>query len=107
MTEYIKYADDEMRMGVFKELGLGREDLIDHIHYNPQRHQIEVYSIIAGDVRCGGLNLKKRDIFLTNIARRPSARILESELSNYYDTQVIQNKKIDSSLAIAVCKWPQ
>lgn len=107
LSEFMKYSDDRMRMGVFHQLGLQRTDLLDLFQYNKDRHQIEVYSIVKHDVKCEEHDFEfyNREIFLSNIARRPPITILEKELSEFFDVEVFKNADIDNTLALAICAW--
>ena len=106
LREFLKYSNDRMRMGVFRQLGLDREALRDFVQYNPDRHQVEVYCVVAQvpvhlsptlDVRIG-------DVFLANVARRPTAAMLSAELSRHFVVEVFKNRDADPLLALAVCR---
>ncbi len=104
IQEFIKYSDDKMRMGVFKELGFKRNDLLDFMVFNEKNSQIEIYTAIKSTSNMvTGLLLECGDIFLSNVARRPTQKLFVSELEAFYSVRALHNKNIDRYQTIAIC----
>lgn len=105
LNEFLKYSDDQMRMGVFSEIGFNRRQISDLIQYNPNRHQVEIYVTVTSPLRdgLGGLSFERGDVFLANIARRPPVNVLKNELSDHFHVEVFKGS--NNSLALAICRW--
>ena len=99
LEEFLKYSDDRMRMNVLRELGLERQDIVDFIQYNDDRHQIEVYSVVKHDVRSKslGFDFSQSDIILSNVARRPPIDVLRAELEEFFRVMIINHPPTSTS----------
>lgn len=105
LREIEKYHDDKMRMGLFSQLGFKRENLIDIIQVNREREQVEVYSLVSKKSSLSELKIEGNDLFLANIARRPSLDNLKKELSEVFTVVILKNaNSVEKQLTLAVCK---
>ncbi|MDK9784589.1 L-histidine N(alpha)-methyltransferase [Vibrio sp. B172a] len=105
LREIEKYHDDKMRMGLFSKLGFKRENLIDIIQVNREREQVEVYSLVSKKSSLSELKIEDNDLFLANIARRPSLDNLKKELSEVFTVVILKNaNSVEKQLTLAVCK---
>jgi uncharacterized SAM-dependent methyltransferase len=102
----MEYWNPVMRLALLEAIGFRKAELHNHVAYNPQREQFEMYMFVreVSDPILRGLGIVPGDIFLTGVARRPSRDQLRGELSKYFDTQLSFDDARGPFHTVALCR---
>jgi hypothetical protein len=100
------YWNPVMRLALLEAIGFMKAELQNHVAYNPQREQFEMYVLVrkVSNPILRGLGIVPGDIFLTGVARRPCRDRLREELSKYFDTQLASDDARGPYHTVAFCR---